>query len=186
MTAGEMTLIRVRREIEAELEQLRNLRTSEPPNLRTSEPPNLLIEYRNTPKGDAAYLRRAQASMFHDFYNGAERIFLRVAAELGGVPRGEQWHRQLLQDMTLDLDDLRPAVLAAFLAWTQIQKSLADPPQGRRSANATSPKYVNATEHGPLVYESGMDRDDHPSIRWACYASSFRLDCPSCPVGVTR
>ena len=107
MTAGEMTLIRVRREIEAELEQLRNL----------------LIEYRNTPKGDAAYLRRAQASMFHDFYNGAERIFLRVAAELGGVPRGEQWHRQLLEDMTLDLDDLRPAVISAELR-TKLQPFL--------------------------------------------------------------
>ena len=99
MTAGEMTLIRVRREIETELEQLRNL----------------LIEYRNTPKGNAGYLRRAQASMFHDFYNGVERIFLRIAAELGGVPRGEQWHRQLLDDMVLDLDDLRPAVISAGL-----------------------------------------------------------------------
>ena len=99
MTAGEMTLIRVRREIETELEQLRRL----------------LIEYRNTPKGDAGYLRRAQASMFHDFYNGVERIFLRIAAELGGVPRGEQWHRQLLDDMLLDLDDLRPAVISAGL-----------------------------------------------------------------------
>ena len=99
MTAGEMTLIRVRREIETELEQLRNL----------------LVEYRNTPEGDAGYLRRARASMFHDFYNGAERIFLRVAAELGGAPRGEQWHRQLLDDMALDLDDLRPAVISSGL-----------------------------------------------------------------------
>ena len=99
MNAGEMTLIRVRREIEAELEQLRNL----------------LVEYRSTPKGDAGYLHRARGSMFHDFYNGVERIFLRVAAELGGVPRGEQWHRQLLDDMVLDLDDLRPAVISAGL-----------------------------------------------------------------------
>lgn len=99
MTAGEMTLIRVRREIETELEQLRNL----------------LVEYEDTPKGDAGYLRRARASMFHDFYNGVERIFLRVAAELGGVPRGEQWHRQLLDDMVLGLDDLRPAVISAGL-----------------------------------------------------------------------
>lgn len=107
MTAGEMTLIRVRREIEAELEQLRSL----------------LVEYRDTPKGDAAYLRRAQASMFHDFYNGVERIFLRIAAELGGVPRGDQWHRQLLDDMALDLDDLRPAVISSGLR-TRLQTFL--------------------------------------------------------------
>ncbi|MDE0218208.1 MAG: hypothetical protein OXJ90_02970 [Spirochaetaceae bacterium] len=99
MNAGEMTLIRVRREIEAELEQLRNL----------------LAEYRDTPKGGVGYLRRAQGSMFHDFYNGVERIFLRISAELGGVPRGEQWHRQLLDDMALDLDDLRPTVISAGL-----------------------------------------------------------------------
>ena len=107
MNAGEMTLIRVRREIETELEQLRNL----------------LAEYRDTPKGGAGYLRRAQGSMFHDFYNGVERIFLRISAELGGVPRGEQWHRQLLDDMALHLDDLRPTVISAGLR-TNLQRFL--------------------------------------------------------------
>ena len=102
-----MTLIRIRREIETELEHLRNL----------------LNEYRDMPEGDATYLRRAQASVFHDFYNGVERISIRIAAELGGIPRGEQWHRQLLDDMALDLEDLRPAVISAELR-TRLQSFL--------------------------------------------------------------
>ena len=52
-----------------------------------------------------------------DLYTGAERIFVRLAEELnGGVPLGEQWHRQLLQDMARDLPDVRPHVIAPELA----------------------------------------------------------------------
>jgi hypothetical protein len=57
---------------------------------------------------------RGKASIFHDFYCGAERIFKKIAAELnGGVPAGESWHQELLNDMKLDLPKLRPSVISA-------------------------------------------------------------------------
>jgi len=57
---------------------------------------------------------RGKASIFHDFYCGAERIFKKIAAELnGGVPAGESWHQELLNDMKLDLPRLRPPVISA-------------------------------------------------------------------------
>ena len=69
------------------------------------------------PAGDDTFSLRARASILHDFYVGTERIFVRIAEELnGGVPRGEQWHRQLLQDMALDLPEVRPRVIRAELA----------------------------------------------------------------------
>lgn len=53
-----------------------------------------------------------------------ETLLLRLAQEIeaeelnGGVPRSEQWHRQLLLDMTLDLPSVRPAVVSrAFVDW---------------------------------------------------------------------
>lgn len=56
---------------------------------------------------------RAIGSMLHDFYCGVERIFERIAKELnGGVPEGDDWHRQLLRDMTLDIKGVRPPVIS--------------------------------------------------------------------------
>jgi hypothetical protein len=42
----------------------------------------------------------ALAALLHSFYTGVENIFKRVAIELDGeAPRGEAWHRQLLDSM---------------------------------------------------------------------------------------
>ena len=42
----------------------------------------------------------ALAALLHSFYTGVENIFKRVAVELDGeTPRGEAWHRQLLDAM---------------------------------------------------------------------------------------
>ena len=49
--------------------------------------------------------------LVHDFYTAAERSFSRIAAELGGLPRGARWHRELLADMALDILEIRPPVL---------------------------------------------------------------------------
>lgn len=52
------------------------------------------------------------AITLHDFYNGAENIFKRVATELnGGLPAGRGWHVQLLRDMAMELPGLHPAVI---------------------------------------------------------------------------
>jgi hypothetical protein len=55
---------------------------------------------------------RGLGDILHDFYTGAERIFVKIAPELnGGVPAGVSWHRELLDNMALDLPGIRPALL---------------------------------------------------------------------------
>ena len=66
---------------------------------------------------DNTFALRARGSMLHDFYGGIERVFVRIAEELnGGVPHGEQWHRQMLTDMSLEIPGVRPAVIERDLA----------------------------------------------------------------------
>jgi hypothetical protein len=63
--------------------------------------------------GSRSLIMRGKASMFHDFYCGAERIFKRVADDLnGGIPAGEFWHQLLLNQMKLDIPGLRPPIIA--------------------------------------------------------------------------
>ncbi|MBI3183705.1 MAG: hypothetical protein HYZ28_16325 [Myxococcales bacterium] len=60
---------------------------------------------------------RGIGDIVHDFYTGAERIFEKIAPELnGGVPAGHAWHRELLENMTLDLPSVRPPVLGRATA----------------------------------------------------------------------
>lgn len=69
------------------------------------------------PQGDDTFSLRARGSILHDFYSGIERVFVRIAEELnGGVPHGEQWHRQLVKDMSLEIPGVRPAVIDEELA----------------------------------------------------------------------
>lgn len=66
----------------------------------------------SAPQGEDTFSLRARGSILHDFYSGIERVFVRIAEELnGGVPQGEQWHRQLVQDMCLEVPSVRPAVI---------------------------------------------------------------------------
>ncbi|OAT79818.1 hypothetical protein [Desulfotomaculum copahuensis] len=68
---------------------------------------------------------RALGSMLHDFYTGVEKIFLNIAKEIDQLaPRGENWHRQLLEQMTLHLKERRPAVIDLELAG-QLEQYLA-------------------------------------------------------------
>ena len=74
-------------------------------------------ELANAPQQDDSYSLRARGSILHDFYCGVERVFVRIASELnGGVPRAEQWHRELVRNMTLEIPEVRPAVLDPALA----------------------------------------------------------------------
>jgi hypothetical protein len=72
-------------------------------------------------------------SASHDFSTGIERIFQKIAPELnGGIPAGPAWHRELLENMTLDLPGIRPPVisratadgLAEFLRFRHLFRSL--------------------------------------------------------------
>lgn len=64
-------------------------------------------------RGKDTFYLRAVASILHDFYCGVERIFVRIAEELnGGIPEGANWHIQLLKDMELEIEKVRPPVIS--------------------------------------------------------------------------
>ena len=60
---------------------------------------------------------RGVASVLQDFYSGVERVFERIAVELDGeLPRGGDWHSQLLNRMEEEVEGVRPRVLTSDLA----------------------------------------------------------------------
>ena len=101
MNRDVMALVRIRKEIELELQSVERV----------------VNDYASIPEDTEDWVKtRTKASLLHDFYTGIERICTRIAQELnGGIPQTEQWHRDLLRDMTLDLDDIRPPVLSEKL-----------------------------------------------------------------------
>lgn len=53
----------------------------------------------------------------HDIYSGLERIFQQIAATVeNSVPIGRDWHRELLEQMCLEISGVRPAVLSTEAA----------------------------------------------------------------------
>lgn len=65
---------------------------------------------------------RAIASILHDFYSGIEKVFRRIAQDVDGeVPRGDNWHMDLLQRMTIPIPDVRPAVVNTDLSETLVE-----------------------------------------------------------------
>ncbi|MCA9968762.1 MAG: hypothetical protein KC425_01030 [Anaerolineales bacterium] len=61
--------------------------------------------------GGDYYVDAASLSL-HGFYNGTERLLTWIARQIdGSLPQGASWHRELLQQMTLDVPGVRPPVL---------------------------------------------------------------------------
>lgn len=59
-----------------------------------------------------AYNVEAASLLLHGFYSGVERLFEWIARQIDGtLPQGASWHRELLQQMTLDIPTVRPPVL---------------------------------------------------------------------------
>ena len=88
-------------EIERELENLNELRK----------------ELKEINFQESMIMRRSTGSILHDFYNGAERIFKKIAVDInGGYEDSEKWHKALLFKMTIPVKGLRPAVLSEELA----------------------------------------------------------------------
>jgi hypothetical protein len=49
----------------------------------------------------------------HDFYSGLERVFRHIAADVDqSLPTGQEWHRDLLRQMSIALGRVRPQVLS--------------------------------------------------------------------------
>jgi hypothetical protein len=66
---------------------------------------------RKNPADTDLYMDSASLNL-HDVYSGFERVFKQIAASVdGNVPTGVEWHRELLEQMGLDLPRLRPPVL---------------------------------------------------------------------------
>ena len=64
-------------------------------------------------KKPSNYILRAGGSILHDFYTGIEKIFENIAKEVDRrIPLGEEWHSELLHQMTLDIKGLRPPVIS--------------------------------------------------------------------------
>ena len=117
MTPDEAFARRLAAEIEHELEHLEQLRE----------------ELAAAPRDDDTFTLRARGSVLHDVYSGIERVFVRLAEELdGGVPQGEQWHRRIITDMSLEIPEVRPAVIEPDLAYRR------RPRRGRLASGAVA------------------------------------------------
>ncbi len=63
------------------------------------------------------YQVRSIGSMLHDFYNGVERVFERIALRVeGDLPTGSRWHTYLLRRMERPWPHARPAVIDRQMA----------------------------------------------------------------------
>ncbi len=99
-------LLRLKAEIEREIEQLNRL-----------EQELIGLQEKINASEPSPYDIRAAGSILHDFYNGVEAIFRRIAHELnGGIPVGQDWHKQILIDMSLNIDGVRPSVISDELS----------------------------------------------------------------------
>ncbi len=71
-----------------------------------------LAAARRHPDDQDLYLDSAALSL-HDFYAGLERIFRYIAVSVDqSVPAGGEWHRDLLQQMSVAPPGVRPRVLS--------------------------------------------------------------------------
>ena len=49
----------------------------------------------------------------HSFYSGLERIFEKISSAIdGSLPQGINWHQELLNQMALEIPNVRPAVIS--------------------------------------------------------------------------
>ena len=58
-------------------------------------------------------IAESAALRLHNFYTGCERIFKLIVSEVnGGVPHELDWHKRLLTQVSLEIEDIRPAVIS--------------------------------------------------------------------------
>ena len=66
---------------------------------------------RKEPKNLDLYIDSAALNL-HDIYSGVERLLKQIAATVdGNLPSSPEWHRDLLEQMGLDIPRTRPPVL---------------------------------------------------------------------------
>jgi len=70
------------------------------------------LQQANKNPDDQGFYLDSVALNLHNFYSGIERLFELIARYVDrSIPKGETWHRDLLQQMAKDTPDLRPAVI---------------------------------------------------------------------------
>jgi len=68
---------------------------------------------RHNPRDMDLYIDSASLNL-HDVYSGFERIFKQIAATVdGNMPSSPDWHRELLEQMGLDMPNIRPPILTS-------------------------------------------------------------------------
>lgn len=90
----------LRDEIEEELKQIYQLK-------------NQIKEVNNEKIINSYNLKtRVYASIISDFFMASERIFKLIAKEIDeDLPETDDWHKKLLRQMSVDLPEIRPAVI---------------------------------------------------------------------------
>lgn len=108
MNAKELRIIEAR--IKEELSNMSQL-------LSELEKRNLVVKgygrHRKISLPEDTFVLRAIGSILHDFYVATENVFEVIAREIDEhIPDGLDWHIQLLQQMALDVTDVRIAVIS--------------------------------------------------------------------------
>jgi hypothetical protein len=58
-------------------------------------------------------IAESAALRLHNFYTGCERIFKLITSEVnGGIPHELDWHKRLLTQVALEINDIRPVVIS--------------------------------------------------------------------------
>ena len=67
-------------------------------------------------QNDTFYLDSVALNL-HSFYSGLEKIFEKIAATVdGSVPSAPNWHQELLSQMSMEIPEVRPAVISQELS----------------------------------------------------------------------
>lgn len=66
-------------------------------------------------RNDSFYLDSVTLNL-HGFYSGLEKLFEKIAATVdGSVPSAPNWHQELLSQMSMEIPEVRPAVISQEL-----------------------------------------------------------------------
>ena len=102
----------LREEIDAEIRNLERLAREMDSLLTTAGGKRTFVEV------------RAAGSILHDFYSGVEKIFRRIAVSVDrSLPEGDNWHTDLLLQMTRPVERVRGRVLSDEMT-TQLKEYL--------------------------------------------------------------
>jgi HepT-like protein len=106
----------------------------------------------------------------HDFYAGMERLLHYIAAQIDrSVPEGSEWHRELLLQMGVQVQSVRPPALAAesvraldeFLRFRHVVRNVyafsLDPAQIERLVSRARPAFERA-QTDLLAFADFLDR----------------------------